>query len=223
MRPRRDNSSSVAPPTLSPTHSCPSSEVSSQLENTPHPLPPLPFASDEYVDDISDIDVSDSDDDLSHVNDAIIVSSIIVLSCTLDIVYFNAFLFLARLFRFPKAIYIDAKILRTQAKAKRKNAIKKCKLADADFRVAKLKARLCRQRVREAKHLLEATNVYAHHVKSTIQRSKYRDVKAMTAIDRGQHGTKGTQTISTWMRAAEQPAPSKSLRQYSRRFIGYNT
>lgn len=104
MRPRRDNSSSVAPPTLSPTHSCSSSEVSSQLENTPCPLPPLPLASDQFVDDISDIDGSDSDDDLSHVHDAIIVSSITVLSCILDIVCFNAILFLARLFRFSKAI-----------------------------------------------------------------------------------------------------------------------
>jgi hypothetical protein len=119
--------------------------------------------------------------------------------------------------------HIDAKILKTQAKTKRKNAIKKCELADADFREAVLKAKLCRLRAQRAKHVLDATNVYAHHVKWTIQRSKYRDVKAMTVIDKGQHGTEGTQTISTWMRAAEQPPPSKSLRQYSRRFIGYNT
>lgn len=98
MRPRRDDSSSVVPPTLSPTSSS-SSEVSSQLENTSCPLPPLQF-----IDDISDIDGSDSDDDLSPVLDAIIVSGITVLSCILDTVYFNAFLFLARLFRFPKAI-----------------------------------------------------------------------------------------------------------------------
>lgn len=118
--------------------------------------------------------------------------------------------------------YFDAKNLRTQSKAKRKNAIKKCELADADFREAMLKAKLCRARAQRAKHVLDAANVYAHHVKWTIQRSKYRDVKAMTLTDRGQH-TKGTQTISTSMRAAQQPPLSKSLRQYSRRFIGYNT
>lgn len=91
----------------------------------------------------------------------------------------------------------------TQAKAKRKTAIQKCKLADADFREAMLKAKLCRFRAQHAKHVLDASKVYLHHVNWTIQRSRYRDVRSkpsqqvMTMVDSGQHGTKGTQTIST--------------------------
>jgi len=104
MPPHRDYSSSVVPPTLSPTHSCSSSQMSSQLEDTPCPLP-QPVASDQFVDDLSDIDDSDPDDDLSPVFEAMIVSCITVLSCILDIVYFNAFPFLTRLSRFPKTIW----------------------------------------------------------------------------------------------------------------------
>lgn len=87
--------------------------------------------------------------------------------------------------------------------------MQKCKLADADFREALLKAKLCRIRARHAKHVLDAANVYAHHVKWTILQSKYGDVysKAVTVA-----GTKGTQTISTSMRAAEHTPPSKLLR-----------
>ena len=50
--------------------------MSSQLENTPSPLPPRPLASDQFVDDISDIGGSGSDDsaDLSHVLDTVTVS-----------------------------------------------------------------------------------------------------------------------------------------------------
>jgi hypothetical protein len=54
--------------------------MSPQLENIPCTLPPLPLASDQFVDDISDIDDSGSDDDLSPVLDAIVtVSSITAL------------------------------------------------------------------------------------------------------------------------------------------------
>jgi hypothetical protein len=103
-RPHRDNSS-VVPPTLSPMHSC-STFQSPQLENTSCLLPPLPLASDqlEFVDDISDIDDLNSDDDLSPVLDTITVSSKTVLSCILDIVYFNAFPFLTRLSQFLKTL-----------------------------------------------------------------------------------------------------------------------
>src|SRR5712691_9862769 len=65
------HNTSVVPPTPSITHSCstsvPISSMSLQLENTPCPLSPLPLASkgsDQFVDDISDIDDLDSDDDL---------------------------------------------------------------------------------------------------------------------------------------------------------------
>jgi hypothetical protein len=55
-----------------------------QLENTPLPL--ATERSNHFVDDISDINDSDSDDDLSPILDAMTVSSI-VLSCILEIVY----------------------------------------------------------------------------------------------------------------------------------------
>jgi len=99
-----------------------------------------------------------------------------------------------------------------QTKAKRKFAIQKCKLADADLREAVLKSReavlkkkLCRVRAQHAKDVLNATNVYAHHVKWTIERSNYRDSssKVTTVTESGPYGTKGTQTISIRMRAAE--------------------
>jgi hypothetical protein len=105
MPPYRDNSSSVVPPTLSPTHSCPTSQMSPLLENTPCPLPPLLLASDQFVDDTSDINLGDPDpDDLSPVLDSIAVSSITVLSCILDNLYFNGFPFLTRLSRSPKTL-----------------------------------------------------------------------------------------------------------------------
>jgi hypothetical protein len=105
MPPYSDNSSVVVPPTLSPTHSRSTSRTSPLLKNTPCPLPPLPLASDQFVDDISDINLGDSDpDDLSPVLDAIAVSSITILSCILDILYFNGFPFLTRLSQFPKTL-----------------------------------------------------------------------------------------------------------------------
>jgi hypothetical protein len=114
----------------------------------------------------------------------------------------------------------------TQAKAKRKTAKHKCNLAGANFRDAVLKAKLCRIRARHAKHVLDATKVYLHHVNWTIQRS--RDVwskssksqQVVTMSD--SRGTKGTQTIAIWMRAAEYTPPSKSFCQYSRGFDCYN-
>jgi hypothetical protein len=82
----------------STAHSCSTSQMSVpfsseplQLENTPCPLQPpstlheSPSALDQFdqfVDDISDIDDSDSDDDLSPVLNAITVSSMTVLFCT---------------------------------------------------------------------------------------------------------------------------------------------
>ena len=72
--------------------------MSAQLKSSPSALPPQPSASDQSVDDISDIGDSDSDDDLSHVFDDKTVSSMTVLSCILDIVYFNhTFPFFTRL------------------------------------------------------------------------------------------------------------------------------
>lgn len=98
-----------------------------------------------------------------------------------------------------------------QAKAKHKTAIHKCKLADANFREAVLKAKLSRFRAQHARHVLVATKDHVHNVNWTIQRSKFRDVwskpshEVTTAADGGQHRTKGTQTIfeSAWMRATK--------------------
>lgn len=100
----------------------------------------------------------------------------------------------------------------TQAKAKRKTAIHKCKLADANFREAVLKAKLCCSQALHAKHILDETEHYLDHVNWTIQRSKFRCVlskpsdEVTTAVDSRHHGTaKGTQTISehAWTRATE--------------------
>jgi len=63
--------------------------MSLQLENTPCPLSPLPLASkgsDQFVDNISDIDDLDSDDDLSPILDAMTVSSNV-----LNIIYLMLF------------------------------------------------------------------------------------------------------------------------------------
>ena len=105
MPPRRDSSSSFVPPTLSPTHSCSTSQMSQspQLENSPCPPSPLLLASDQFVDDISDIGDSDLDDDLSPVLDAMVMSSITALLCILDIIYFSAVPF-TRLSQFPKTL-----------------------------------------------------------------------------------------------------------------------
>jgi hypothetical protein len=150
MPPHRDNSSSVEP----------------QLGNTPCPLPPLPLASDQIVDDISDIFDSDSDDDLSRVLDAVTVSSInSVLSCILDIVHFKCLSIphYDRLFQFPKALP-TSKFSGYKLKQNARLAIQKCELADADFREAVLKAKLCRVRAQHAKRVLAATSVYADNV-----------------------------------------------------------
>jgi hypothetical protein len=61
------------------SHSRSTSQKSPQFENIPYTLPPLPLASDQFVDDIFDIDDSGSDDDFSPVLDAIAVSSITAL------------------------------------------------------------------------------------------------------------------------------------------------
>jgi hypothetical protein len=108
---------------------------------------------------------------------------------------------------------------------KRKAAMQKLKLAEADYQKAVSDAKLCRLQVQRAKDEVEATSVYTYHVNSTIKQSNYKNVspEVTTVTDHGQHGIIGTQTISTWMRAAKLISPSKALRQYSRRFVGYNT
>jgi hypothetical protein len=80
--------SSVVPPTPSTTHSrstsqmsIPFSSMQLQLENTPCPSSPpptlhkLPSASDHVIDEMSDIEDSDSDTDLSPILNALTVSS----------------------------------------------------------------------------------------------------------------------------------------------------
>jgi hypothetical protein len=103
------NSSSAVSLALSTTHPRSTSPISVlfssmplQLEKT-HPVSPQPLESDQSIniDDISDIEDSDSDNDLSPILGAVIVSSITVL-CIRVIVYSNAFL--TRLSQFPKTL-----------------------------------------------------------------------------------------------------------------------
>ena len=85
---------------------------------------------------------------------------------------------------------------------------------------------MSRIRVQQAKHVLDATNIYCQNVNWTIQRSNYKDVssKVTTVTESGEHGTKGMRTVSTWMRAAEHTPRSTLHRQCSwRRFDGHNT
>lgn len=79
------------------------SSIPLQLKNT-HPVSPLRLASDQIIDidNISDIEDSDSDNDLAPILGSITVSSITELSCIWVIVYFNTFL--TRLFQFPTTL-----------------------------------------------------------------------------------------------------------------------
>jgi len=115
------------------------------LENT-HPVSPLLLASDQSL-DISDVEDSDLDDDLPPNLDSVTTIPI------------------------PENA-ADAKNIMTQAKVKHKAAILKCKLANANFREAVLKAKICHSRAQHAKRVSDATRVYLQHINWTIQRSR---------------------------------------------------
>lgn len=73
----------------------------------------------------------------------------------------------------------------------------KAKLADAKFREALTKAKLCRSRFQRAKKSLNDANAYLSHVQWTLQRSQYKDVllqrssHVVTVMDGELHGMQG--------------------------------
>jgi hypothetical protein len=78
----------------------------------------------------------------------------------------------------------------------------KCKLADANFWEAILKAKLSWSQVWQARQALDTTNAYLHHVQWTVQQSKHKDAwpkpspHAITTMGHGINSSIGKQTIS---------------------------
>jgi hypothetical protein len=87
-----------------------------------------------------------------------------------------------------------------RAHQKRKSALYKSKIADANFREAILKAKLSRSRAQRARQALGAAYLYLHHARWTVQRSKQSDSLSnsrhvTTTTAQGVHGTQGMQTV----------------------------
>jgi len=82
-----------------------------------------------------------------------------------------------------------------QALAKRKSALHKSELANAALREALLNARLCHSQAQNAKHVLDAANIYIGHVQWTVQQSKHKSVlsnreyRVTTVTNPGVYGT----------------------------------
>ena len=197
------DSSSVVPPTSSPTRSTAQMSCSFDSQplqlNSPSPCPasPLPtvFESLSTSDPLdSDLDDSESDSDVSPIIDAMTVCR--TTNTSSITIIFNCVSIFYQTIPIPQNP-ADARDLVTQAYAKRKSALHKSKLADANFREATLKAKLSRSRAQQARQALDAANIYLRNVHWTIQRSKHKEAwtrpssRVMTTTGRGLHGTQG--------------------------------
>jgi hypothetical protein len=78
----------------------------------------------------------------------------------------------------------------------RKKAQLRCKIADAKFREALTKAKLCRSRSRHAKTMLDVANSYMTHVQWTVERSEHGAVLSAEFSDVVTNcDTRGTQGV----------------------------
>lgn len=195
-------SSSIVLPTGTPSLTC---SILSLPSFTSQPIvfdngsrassrrPELSYRSEHGNEDISDLDDSELEDDLSPILNALAVSSIKITLVSIT----NLTFFSHQTIPIPQHPN-EAEELKRQAFSKRKSALLKSKLADAAFREAKLKAKLCRSQARHAKHVLAAANVYVKNVQWTIQQSKHKSAlskgiyRVTTVMDTGVDGIQCT-------------------------------
>ena len=171
MSPSPHDSLSIVPSTVTTSAS------------SPHPTPNV-----EHVSDMSDLDDSEPEDDLSPILNALIVSSIksTLVSTTNSMIFVSL-----QTIPIPQNS-AEAKELMRQARSKRKSAAHKSE-------IALMEARLYRSRAQHAKHVLNAANAYMSHVRWTIRRSKHTSVlskrvdRATAVTDPVVRGMQGTQ------------------------------